>query len=90
MKKRLKHADTELQSAIIELENAMGDMSETAQSMTQIAIQSIKIAQKYIDSDLQLEEIRDLNSDLRAWGHHCQDEANYWEREYNSIPSPPC
>jgi len=80
MKKWLKHANDELVHAIKMIDSIMDQVPECNQCHLEEAKSSIEEAQKYIDSDQQLEEIRDLNSDLRSWGSH-------WESEYQKLES---
>lgn len=79
MKKWLKHANDELDHALKRID-AVADLLESNRDILDEAAKSIKEAKKYIDSDQQLEEIRDLNSALRSWGSH-------WESEYQKLES---
>ena len=85
MKRWLKVAHDELVTASEILQKIVAKLEDEpnfylVDSLLNAMETRISEAQKYIDTDQQLEDIRDLNSDLRSWGSH-------WESEYQKLES---
>jgi len=85
MKRSLKLAKDHIDDAVDEIEKIFKLAQEEQnfylfEDLLNGAKKSAEFAADYVRMNDELEEIRDLNSDLRSWGSH-------WESEYQKLES---